>query len=150
MGKHEEFCFQYSSKHSIKKPPSLKVQIIHYVLKNYQNLLGCCKFEVFQLVFFQIQKTGSVRNFTLMNKALQTWHIHLVDHRIPYYNCKACRSYAIDGYVQIIVTALFYSSCDNTFKSFVWKFKWLSINWCKKKKKLPWSFKAAQPKSSLV
>lgn len=82
----------------------------------YLNL-DIASFEVFQVMFSEIQKAERIRNITLMDKALQIQHMHPNGHRIPYYNCKACQNSAINGYTQIIVTALSYSICDNNLKS---------------------------------
>lgn len=115
MENMENFAFNKAQGTALKK--SSKVQMIHYVSKIIWTYLVIASFEDFQVVFFEIQKAERIRNITLMDKALQIQHMHPNGHRTPYYNCKACQSSAINGYTEIIVTALSYSICDNNLKS---------------------------------
>lgn len=64
--------------------------------------------EVSLVVFFEIQKVEKIRNINGQGPPDPT-HAEPNDHRIPYYNCKACQSSAINSYTLIIVTASSYS-----------------------------------------
>lgn len=69
----ENFAFNKAQGTALKK--TSKAHKIHYVCKITWTYLDIASFEVFQVVFFEIQKAERIRNISLMDKALQIQHM---------------------------------------------------------------------------